>query len=152
MLVEIARRLNHVVRESDFLIRWGGEEFLVVCRSAERDDAPLMAGRILRAIGGMEFDLGNQRQMRRTCSVGWAPLPWLPLDCAELSVDEVLRLADRGLYLAKARGRNRAVGLVPSTSRVARPGHYSRLEQLLEDELIREILTFGERSAVAGSD
>ena len=152
MLVEIAKRLNRVVRESDFLIRWGGEEFLVVCRSAERDEAPLMAGRILRAIGGMEFDLGNERQMRRTCSVGWAPLPWLPLECAELSVDEVLRLADRGLYLAKQRGRNQAVGLVPSTSKPTGPGNYSRLEQLLEDKLIREIPTFGDRAAVAGSD
>jgi diguanylate cyclase (GGDEF)-like protein len=152
MLVEIARRLNRVVRESDFLIRWGGEEFLVVCRSAERDEAPFMAGRILRAIGGVDFDLGNEREMRRTCSVGWAPLPWLPMECAELSVDEVLRLADRGLYLAKQRGRNQAVGLVPSTSKPSRPGNYSRLEQLLEDKLIREIPTFGERAATAGSD
>lgn len=152
MLVEIAQRLNRVVRESDFLIRWGGEEFLVVCRSAERDDAPLMAGRILVAIGGMDFDLGNDRQMHRTCSVGWAPLPWLPLECAELSVDEVLRLADRGLYLAKQRGRNRAVGLVPSTNKPARPGNYSRLEQLLEDKMIREIPTLGDRAVAAGSD
>jgi diguanylate cyclase (GGDEF)-like protein len=152
MLIEIARRLNRVVRESDFLIRWGGEEFLVVCRSSERDDAHLMAGRILRSISGMPFDLGNERCMSRTCSVGWAPLPWLPAECAELSVDEVLRLADRGLYLAKQRGRNRAVGLVPSTSRPSRPGNYSRLEQLLQDDLVREIPTFGERAAVAGSD
>jgi diguanylate cyclase (GGDEF)-like protein len=152
MLVEIARRLNGVVRESDFLIRWGGEEFLVVCRSAERDDAPMMAGRILRSISAQEFDLGNERQMHRTCSVGWAPLPWLPQECSELSVDEVLRLADRGLYLAKERGRNRAVGLVPSTNRPTRPENYSRLEQLLEDKLIREIPTSGERGTAAGSD
>jgi diguanylate cyclase (GGDEF)-like protein len=152
MLVEIARRLNGVVRESDFLIRWGGEEFLVVCRSAERADAPLMAGRILRSISGLDFDLGNDRQMHRTCSVGWAPLPWLPLDCSELSVDEVLRLADRGLYLAKERGRNRSVGLVPSNKRPTNNGNYARLEQLLEDELIREIPTSGDRAAVAGSN
>jgi hypothetical protein len=111
-----------------------------------------MAGRILRAIGRMEFDLGNERSMLRTCSVGWAPLPWLPAECAELSVDEVLRLADRGLYLAKQRGRNRAVGLVPSVNRPTHPGNYSRLEQLLEDGLVREIATSGERAAVAGSD
>ncbi|HWZ81393.1 MAG TPA: diguanylate cyclase [Terriglobales bacterium] len=152
MLVEIARRLNCVVRESDFLIRWGGEEFLVVCRSAERDDAPLMAGRILRSIGGEQFDLGNDRQMVRTCSVGWAPLPWMPLGEAELSVDEVLRLADRGLYLAKERGRNRAVGLVPSVNRPTDSGCYTRLEQLLEGNLIREIPTSGERAAAAASD
>jgi hypothetical protein len=83
--------------------------------------------------------------------VGWAPLPWLSLDFADLSVDEVLRLADRGLYLAKERGRNQAVGLVPSTNTPERAGKYSRLEQLLEDKLIREVSTAGHKAAAAGS-
>ncbi len=151
VLVEIAQRLGSVVRESDFLIRWGGEEFLIVCRSAEREDAPRMAGRILKVISGAEFDLGNERRMQRTCSVGWAPLPWLPASCSDLSVDEVLRLADRGLYLAKQRGRNQAVGLVPSTNTPSRQVRYSRLEQLLEAKLVREIPTGGEKASAAGA-
>jgi diguanylate cyclase (GGDEF)-like protein len=149
MLVEIARRLTHVVRESDFLIRWGGEEFLVVCRSADRNDSPMMAARILKAISCSPFDLGNNRSMSRTCSVGWAPLPWLPVECAELSVDEVLRLADRGLYLAKQRGRNQAVGLVPTAEAASTSKNYSRLEQLLEDNVIHEICTSGQKAAAA---
>ena len=56
VLIQIARRLAGVVRGSDFLIRWGGEEFLVVCRSAERSDATHMAARILNSISGTEFD------------------------------------------------------------------------------------------------
>jgi diguanylate cyclase (GGDEF)-like protein len=154
VLVQIAERLNTVVRESDFLIRWGGEEFLVMCRSAQRNDGVLLAARILKAINETEFALSNGRRLARSCSVGWAAFPWLPPACSDLSVDEVLRLADRGLYLAKERGRNQAVGLVAVNSAsaiAAHTGHdkYCRLEQLLEDKLILEVLTPEEMAAGA---
>ena len=163
VLIEIAQRLNRVVRESDFLIRWGGEEFLVVFRAAERSDGELLASRILKAVNSSEFDLGNGRRITRSCSVGWAAFPWLPPACSDLAVDEVLRVADRGLYIAKQQGRNQAVGMVAATTTpsfnvgakaalgnvVARPDKYSTLEQLLEDDLIREVRTAGEISAAA---
>jgi diguanylate cyclase (GGDEF)-like protein len=154
MLVEIAKRLTSVVRESDFLIRWGGEEFLVVCRSAEPSDALFLATRILKAVNSKEYDLGGERRLTRSCSVGWAAFPWLPPAFSDLPVDEVLRLADRGLYLAKQHGRDQAVGLVPTTNTPVRPGKYLRLEQLLEDKLVREVRTPGRpvvASAAAGS-
>jgi diguanylate cyclase (GGDEF)-like protein len=158
VLVQIAQRLTRLVRESDFLIRWGGEEFLVVFRAAERNDGALLASRILKAVNGVEFDLGNERRLTRSCSVGWAAFPWLPPVCSDLPVDEVLRLADRGLYLAKQQGRNQAVGMVPSTTVptisaslanaagsnvLTKPGKYSTLEQLLEDKLVCEVHTLG---------
>ena len=155
VLIQIARRLAGVVRGSDFLIRWGGEEFLVVCRSAERSDATHMASRILDSISGTEFDLGNERTLTRSCSVGWAAFPWLPQACSSLSVDEVLRLADRGLYLAKQNGRNQAVGVVPTTeaptiNAQTGPDQYRCVEQLIEADLIREVRTPGEKAAGAG--
>jgi diguanylate cyclase (GGDEF)-like protein len=166
VLVQIAQRLNSVVRESDFLIRWGGEEFLVVCRSAERSEGELLASRMLKAINGAEFDLGSGRRLTKSCSLGWAAFPWLPPAFSNLSVDEVLRLADRGLYLAKQQGRNQSVGMVPTTNSPAistatvdsssatvltRPDKYSCLEQLLEAKLIREVRTQGGMAtAVAG--
>jgi diguanylate cyclase (GGDEF)-like protein len=164
VLVQIAQRLTRLVRESDFLIRWGGEEFLVVFRAAERNDGALLASRILKAMNSAEFDLGNGRHLARSCSVGWAAFPWLPPVCSDLPVDEVLRLADRGLYLAKQQGRNQAVGMVPVTTTpaitasatdppngnvVTKPGKYCTLEQLLEDKLIREVRTPGEIAAAA---
>ena len=163
VLVQVAQRLNSVVRESDFLIRWGGEEFLVVCRSAERSDGELLASRILKAINGGEFDLGGGRQLAKSCSVGWAAFPWLPPAFSNLSVDEVLRLADRGLYLAKQQGRNQAVGLVPTSNSpttnapqtdanvITRPDKYCSMEQLLEARLIREIRTPGAAAAAAAA-
>jgi diguanylate cyclase (GGDEF)-like protein len=164
VLVQIAQRLSRVVRESDFLIRWGGEEFLIVFRAAERNDGALLASRILKAVNSAEFDLGNDRRLARSCSVGWAAFPWLPPVCSDLPVDEVLRLADRGLYMAKQQGRNQAVGMVPVTNTptitgsvaatpggniVTKPGKYCTLEQLLEDKLVREVRTAGEITAAA---
>ncbi len=164
VLVQIAQRLTRLVRESDFLIRWGGEEFLVVFRAAERNDGALLASRILKAVNSTEFDLGNERRVARSCSVGWAAFPWLPPVCSDLPVDEVLRLADRGLYIAKQQGRNQAVGMVPSTTVptitaptanaagsnvLTKPGKYCTLEQLLEDKLICEVRTLGGIAAAA---
>jgi diguanylate cyclase (GGDEF)-like protein len=166
VLVQIAERLNRVVRESDFLIRWGGEEFLVVFRAAERNDGALLASRILKAVNSVQFDLGNDRRLGRSCSIGWAAFPWLPPACSDLPVDEVLRLADRGLYLAKQQGRNQAVGVIPanfaptittpaanstSGNLLARPAKYSTLEQLVEDNLLREVSTLGDPAAAAAA-
>jgi diguanylate cyclase (GGDEF)-like protein len=112
VLMEVTRRLSVIVRKSDFLIRWGGEEFLVVCRAAERKDAAIFAEKILAAVAEKPFSISDAKQVQRTCSVGWAPYPWEP-GIPSLSVDEVLKLADRALYRAKESGRNYAVGVLP---------------------------------------
>jgi len=112
LLMEVTGRLSQIVRKSDFLIRWGGEEFLVVCRAAERKDAAIFAEKILAAVAEKPFSIAVAKQVQRTCSVGWAPYPWEP-GIPSLTVDEVLKLADRALYRAKERGRNHAVGVLP---------------------------------------
>jgi diguanylate cyclase (GGDEF)-like protein len=111
VLVETARRLAAIVRQSDLVIRWGGEEFLVVSREGRREDGDVLASRILRAIGEAPFDLGEGRSRRCTCSVGWAPFPWRPDAPGALPHREVLILADRALYRAKE-ARNQAVGML----------------------------------------
>lgn len=114
LLVEVAARLAAVVRQGDMLVRWGGEEFLVVARGTDRDEAEQLAGRLLAALGGQPFDLGGGLVVERTCSVGWAPFPWFPDAPEALTFDQVLTLADRALYLAKSGGRDCAVGALPS--------------------------------------
>ena len=114
VLAEMARRLTGVVRDSDRLIRWGGEEFLLISRDADRARGDVLAGRVMTAVGSEPFDLGGGNKVRRTCSVGWAPFPWYPDSTRTFAFTEVLKLADRALYLAKQSGRNRSVGVVPS--------------------------------------
>jgi diguanylate cyclase (GGDEF)-like protein len=115
VLVEMARRLSSSIRHSDVLVRWGGEEFLIVSRYTDRSEAELLARRVLSAMADTPFSMGpSVETMHRTCSVGWAAYPWFPEDVQALSYEEVLSLADRGLRQAKRLGKNRAVGIVPA--------------------------------------
>lgn len=111
VLVETARRLQGALRRSDFLVRWGGEEFLVVARASERRQADVQARRLLEAVGGAPFSLGDL-SLVQTCSIGWAPFPWLEERPRDATIEEVLGFADRALYEAKRSGRNVAVGYV----------------------------------------
>ena len=61
----------------------------------------------------LPFDVGNGVEIHKTCSIGWAPFPWLKGDVGLLSIDNVIELADKALYLAKREGRNRSYGMLP---------------------------------------
>lgn len=87
----------------------GREEFLLVSGDAERRDGRVLAERLLEALAAERFDVGEGRSIRLTGWVGWAPYPWDVNDPHSSSYEEVLRLADRALYAAKAGGRNRSV-------------------------------------------
>jgi len=116
VLVEMARRLSSSIRHSDVLVRWGGEEFLIVSRYTDRREAELLARRVLSAVADAPFSLGSSgKAIHRTCSMGWAAFPWFVNDPKAVSYDEVLTLADRALNRAKQAGRNRAIAMLPAT-------------------------------------
>jgi diguanylate cyclase (GGDEF)-like protein len=111
VLVEMARRLRGVIRESDFLIRWGGEEFLLVARATHAGDATVLAGRLRAVVTGQPFDLGDGKALAITCSIGFASFPFYAEEPRLASWSEVTRLADQALYLAKQEGRDRWIGV-----------------------------------------
>lgn len=117
VLMEMARRLSSSIRHSDVLVRWGGEEFLIVSRYTDRHEAELLAQRVLSAIADTRFTVGLGRTMRRTCSMGWAAFPWFVDDPRAVSYEEVLTIADRGLNRAKQAGKNCAVGMIPAAGK-----------------------------------
>jgi diguanylate cyclase (GGDEF)-like protein len=113
ILVEVARRISSVMRASDILLRWGGEEFLIISRFTDRRRANILALRVLEAVRGKPFAVGDAVTLTRTCSVGWAAFPWLEHDPSFKGHEEVLILADQALTQAKAAGKNRAIGMTP---------------------------------------
>ena len=120
VLLEMAHRLSSSIRHSDVLVRWGGEEFLIVSRYTDRTEAELLAQRALSAVADMPFVVNASGEtVYRTCSMGWAAFPWFPGDPRAISYEEVLTLADRGLNQAKQSGKNRAVGMLPASGRTA---------------------------------
>jgi len=119
VLIEMSRRLSSSIRHSDVLVRWGGEEFLIVSRYTDRTEAELLAQRVLSTVADTPFDLDSTGQtIYRTCSLGWAAFPWFPDNPRAVSYEEVLTLADRGLHRAKDAGKNRAVGMLPASGKI----------------------------------
>lgn len=112
VLEQLSRLLETAVRESDYLVRWGGEEFLIVVRFANRTEAPEMAERIRQAVANYEFKPGDGQVLRRSCSMGFACYPFYPEAPTALRWEQVVDTADRALYAAKKSGRNRVVGLM----------------------------------------
>jgi len=116
VLIEMSRRLSSSIRHSDVLVRWGGEEFLIVSRYTDRSEAELLAQRVLTAVADLPFRIGpGGETFYRTCSIGWATFPWFLDDPRSVSYEEVLTLADRGLNRAKHQGRNCAIGMLPAS-------------------------------------
>ena len=112
VLVQMRGRLQQVFRESDYLVRWGGEEFLVVARGSNRTGAAELAERVRRRVAEQPFDLGQGRTLSRTCSIGFACFPLQPEQPRATGWAIVLDLADAALYRAKRAGRNRWVGVL----------------------------------------
>ncbi|MYN30699.1 GGDEF domain-containing protein, partial [Duganella levis] len=131
ILVQMQERLREVFRESDYVIRWGGEEFLVLARATHRDEAPGVAERMRRAVAERDFTLPDGVRLSKTCSIGFACFPFLPSQPRLLSWSQVVELADQGLYIAKRSGRNAWAALY-STDATRADGVFPRLMQQLD--------------------
>jgi diguanylate cyclase (GGDEF)-like protein len=148
VLIEIARRISSAIRHSDALIRWGGEEFLVVSRYTNRSEAEALAARVLMAVGTEAYELHAGQSIRRTCSIGWAAFPWFVEEPAAVHYEEVLRLADSALYQAKKAGRNQSIGMLPASSRPpSRPEKNQAVTKMPETLAVETLITFGPRVA-----
>lgn len=113
VLVDTALRIRSAMRDSDLLIRWGGEEFLIVSRNADRREADALALRVLQTVRTEPYVLGPADEIQRTCSIGWAAFPWMEDNAGAMGYEEVIGMADRALSQAKRAGKNQAIGMFP---------------------------------------
>jgi len=102
LLVEIARILEYEIREVDMIVRYGGEEFLIIMPDTSTDVAVKAAERIRKLVEIQKFPVGKEKETNLTISLGIAT----SMDGSE-SKDILMTRADTALYLAKGRGRNR---------------------------------------------
>lgn len=99
VIVSIAEQLKQNIRSSDLIVRYGGDEFLILLEQVQFVDARLLAEKIRSAISLEEIDLsGSDEKLYVSVSIGFAigAASWI----------ELLEKADRSLLRAKARGRN----------------------------------------------
>lgn len=71
VLKEFVARMSKVFRQSDYLVRWGGEEFVAVARFIDAKSAPILAQRMLFEINGYPFEISSGQALSLTCSIGY---------------------------------------------------------------------------------
>ena len=92
--------VRQIIRASDILGRWGGEEFLLVSPHLDLSGAKVLAEKVRHAVETAHFE----KDIHLTVSIGVAE--WVPGQKLEALIEQV----DQALYLAKKDGRNRVVG------------------------------------------
>jgi diguanylate cyclase (GGDEF)-like protein len=112
VLQHCSTALRKACRDADFVVRWGGEEFLIVARNSDRSYAELLANNLRKAVSDLRIDVGNGVFLQKTCSIGFAAFPAVESAPNAHPWEEVVKMADQCLYAAKLSGRDAWVGLV----------------------------------------
>lgn len=108
LLKDVAGVILQQVRESDFVCRYGGEEFCVIMPGTPKRSAMEVVNRIRSAAEGMVFYTPEKEAVRITVSGGVACFP----EDASTAEDLIL-FSDTALYAAKRSGRNKVVAYTP---------------------------------------
>ncbi|MFK5883815.1 MAG: sensor domain-containing diguanylate cyclase [Candidatus Izemoplasma sp.] len=104
VLVNFAKIIKSSLREGDLLIRYGGEEFIVILPGANAKGTLEVAEKIRRTIQENVMK-HNDQEIKITVSIGISSYPENEIT----SIDDLIEIADKGLYHAKDTGRNRVV-------------------------------------------
>jgi diguanylate cyclase (GGDEF)-like protein len=110
-LVQVRDVLRACCRTSDTVIRWGGDEFMVVGQNTDPRAAEALAERIRVRLADHRYQLGGGHVGRLSGSIGFAMYPFRPMKAGSPSWEQVTALADHAAYAAKQNGRNAWVGV-----------------------------------------
>ena len=150
VLVQTAHLLKLCMRASDYVIRWGGEEFLLVARFIDRTQAPALAEKIRSAIEAHPYTLPDSRIIHKTVSIGFATFPFVAGHPGAMKLDTLQRIADRALYAAKRSWRNAWVGVVAVNTAFAVAQKEGAIAEPNEDQKIAQFLNDPEWAVVEG--
>lgn len=113
----VAELLHSHARADDVAVRWGGDEFMLILRSADRVRAADVVERLRALAENLQPTHGDAS--RCTLSLGFVSFPFLAHDVDALTWDETMQLADRALLLSKRRGRNAWTGFIATPAATA---------------------------------
>lgn len=109
ILIQFAQILRREFRAVDLIVRWGGDEFVVLCQNADLATAQTLAERVRASVSKQIFRVGDGIVARTSCSIGFASMPFVAEHPQLLDWEETLSIADVALYQAK-RERNMWIG------------------------------------------
>jgi diguanylate cyclase (GGDEF)-like protein len=134
--------LRGLVQTGDYVVRWGGEEFLLVFRPMHRKDVAGLGERIRSRVEQHEFDAGEGLRLPMTCSIGLAEYPLFRDSPLELGWEQTVELADAALYWVKNNGRNGWATLRPTPNtnrRVLLQNLQAGTQALIDDRQLKII-------------
>ena len=105
VLQEFVHRMQHVFRQSDYLVRWGGEEFVAVARFVNASSAPILAERIREQVESTPFLSSTNTPLSLTCSIGFCCISKNPLNM-DTAWNKAFAIADASAYIVKYSGKN----------------------------------------------
>jgi diguanylate cyclase (GGDEF)-like protein len=129
VLRQMGSIFSSMVRESDTIVRWGGEEFLIIARNPKGNDLSIMAERIRKQVESTHFAINDQTAIHLTCSIGFSSWPFFKTDPDAIGWEDVIGIADHGLYMAKQCGRNTWFGIF------SRPDYQGKIHPNLINDL-----------------
>jgi diguanylate cyclase (GGDEF)-like protein len=106
ILIAIATTIKKNCRVEDIIVRYGGEEFIIISPETRAEGAVILASRIREMVEKLEVKTAEGDVMRITASLGVAEIKYKEKEKPD-NEEEIIELADRALYIAKANGRNR---------------------------------------------
>ncbi len=113
VLKGVAEVMQESVRADDILIRWGGEEFLIVLKNIPLNKMLEVVKKIRKAIEKRPFTTQGGTTIWITVSMGVVFLPFFASEPKLLVFENIITLADMALYHSKDSGRDMATFVVP---------------------------------------
>ena len=104
VLIQVAKTARAALREGDILMRYGGEEFLIILPAASKENARDVGERLRRMVEETSVTDGDQ-VIRVTISIGVTSYPELTV----AGEQDLVKRADEALYSAKESGRNKVI-------------------------------------------
>jgi diguanylate cyclase (GGDEF)-like protein len=107
VLVQVKDVLLGCCRQSDVVVRWGGDEFMIIGHASSFAGVKILAERIREALIERNYNVGRDNEHGKVSgSIGVAPYPFADDVLTNVSWEQVAAVADKGAYLAKNNGRN----------------------------------------------
>jgi diguanylate cyclase (GGDEF)-like protein len=96
VLQHAARCLQDSIRDTDFIARFGGDEFAVILPETSVSSAQVVSEKLARVLASSPIELSNEEQVSLTLSIGIATYPQ-----DGNTPDELISAADQAMYTAK---------------------------------------------------
>ena len=110
-LKQFSSILIAMVRFDDLVIRWGGEEFLIILKRTDKQFLYSFSERLRKKVEFTKFRLANGKEISKTCSIGFVSFPLSAEFPRAFNCEQAITIADQALYYAKNHGRNMSVGV-----------------------------------------